>query len=143
MSNPASTPDIQTTLEKALIDSIDGIKKTGTELVDALYAQAPEVIEQLLLWNGIESFLTFLFSILVLTAPLIHYKVVNNIFHKLKVENMKDKESSLFYVISALSGLMVLIASIGISTSYCNITWLKIWISPKVYLIEYFANFIK
>lgn len=143
MSNPASTPGIQTTLEKALIDSIDGIKKTGTELVDALYAQAPEVIEQLLLWNGIESFLTFLFSILALTAPLIHYKVVNNIFHKLKVENMEDNEYSLFYVLSALSGLMVLIASIGISTSYCNITWLKIWISPKVYLIEYFANFIK
>ena len=143
MSNPASTPDIQTTLEKALIDSIDGIKKTGTELVDALYAQAPEVIEQLLLWNGIESFITFLFSILVLTTPLIHYKVVNNIFHKLKVENMKDNESTGFYFISVLSGLMILIASIVISTSYFNITWLKIWISPKVYLIEYFANFIK
>lgn len=45
MSNPTPVPDIQTTLEKALIDSIDGIKKTGTELIDALYQQAPEVIE--------------------------------------------------------------------------------------------------
>jgi len=44
-----TTPTIQNTLEKALIKSIDGIEKTGTELIEALYQQAPEVVEQLLM----------------------------------------------------------------------------------------------
>lgn len=39
------TPTIQNTLEKALLSSIEGIQKTGTELVEALYQQAPEVVE--------------------------------------------------------------------------------------------------
>jgi hypothetical protein len=145
MSNTAPVPDIQTTLEKALIDSIDGIKKTGTELIDALYQQAPEVIEQLLLWHAVESLAKFVTGILmVFGVPFATYKIIRKLYTHFKVEEWRDHETVNFWapcaVIGIISNLTCILSGI---MGFINIKWLKIWLAPKVYLLEYLSNFVK
>ena len=135
------TLTIQNTLENALISSIEGIKKTGTELVDALYQQAPEVINQLLLWHGVESFILFLTSLLMLSVPFIFYKLAVAAYTKFNIAKMRDPFNYWFPTI--IIGVVSVLSSILISINIMNIKWLKIWIAPKLYLLEYLATLVK
>lgn len=139
--NETPTPNIETTLEKALIDSIDGIKKTGTELVDALYQQAPEVIEQLLMWHGVESFILFICSTLFLTLPFIHYKLARFMYIKLEVKDSRDQSG--YWIPVLFTGVANFVVSWIVFGKLVNLKWLKIWLAPKVYLLEYLAEFVK
>ena len=139
--NETPTPNIESTLEKTLIDSIDGIKKTGTELVDALYQQAPEVIEQLLMWHSVESFILFICSILFLTLPFIHYKLARFMYIKLGVEDSGD--GSGYWIPVIFTGVANFVVSWIVFGNLVNLKWLKIWLAPKVYLLEYLAEFVK
>ena len=137
-----TTPTIQNTLEQALIKSIDGIQKTGTELVEALYQQAPEVVEQLLLWHGVESLITFIIAFVVMVGvPLAYYKAAKSFFIKQEVQKWRDQFP--FWLISGVSGAAVSIFTIAFTTNTMNIKWLKIWLAPKVYLLEYLADLVK
>lgn len=139
MNEPQNT--IQTTLEKTLIDSIEGIKKTGTELVDALYEQAPEVINQLLLWNAVESFIKFIASLLLLCIPFALYKLGVYAYKKLEVAEFHDEGP--FWIVSTIVGAFGTLISIGLFFEHVSLAWLKIWLAPKVYLLEYLAAFVK
>ncbi len=141
MNELPPTPTIQNTLEQALIKSLDGIQKTGTELVDALYQQAPEVVEQLLMWHAAEAFIQCIAAILALGIPFAVYKVVNHLYQKLEVATWEDDHGFwlpviLISIVSVVLGLLTFVA-------YINIKWLKIWIAPKVYLLEYLADIVK
>lgn len=133
--------NIQNTLENTLITSIEGIKKTGTELVDALYQQAPEVIEQLLLWHGIESFILFLVSLAMLSVPFIFYKLAAAAYTKFNVAKMSDEFP--YWMITIVSGIVSITASTAMAIDLMNLKWLKIWLAPKVYLLEYLATLVK
>jgi hypothetical protein len=135
------TPTIQNTLEKALIKSIDGIQKTGTELVEALYQQAPEVVEQLLMWHGVESLILCIVAILSLALPFVYCKVANYLFQKLGVAEWRDESS--FWIPTVFTGLVLFGITLGCFFNYVNIKWLKIWLAPKVYLLEYLAEMMK
>jgi hypothetical protein len=139
MSEP--TPTIQNTLEQALIKSLDGIQKTGTELVDALYQQAPEVVEQLLMWHAVESLILCIAAILTLALPFIHYKIANHVYHKLGVAKWGDEVA--FWLPATLTGIVSFAIGFGAFFEYINIKWLKIWLAPKVYLLEYLADMMK
>lgn len=135
------TPTIQNTLENALISSIEGIKKTGTELVDALYQQAPEVIEQLLLWHGVESFVLFLVSLAMLSVPFVFYKLAVAAYKKFDVEDMYDETP--YWVPTIIIGFTSILVCVLLFAELMNLKWLKIWLAPKVYLLEYLATLVK
>lgn len=135
------TPTIQNTLEQTLIKSIEGIQKTGTELVDALYQQAPEVVEQLLLWHGIESLIYCIAAISSLALPFIHYKVASHLYQKLGFKDWKDVSG--FWIPTFFSSVIVFATSVGCFLTFINLKWLKIWLAPKVYLLEYLADLVK
>lgn len=135
------TPTIQNTLEQALVKSIEGIQKTGTQLVDALYQQAPEVVEQLLMWHGIEALIQFIVAILALALPFIHYKVANHMYQKLKVHEWHDESG--YWITTCVSGVAFIAFSLTCFFNYVNLKWLKIWLAPKVYLLEYLAEMMK
>jgi hypothetical protein len=140
MSEPTPPPTVQNTLEQALIKSIDGIQKTGTELVEALYQQAPEVVEQLLMWHGVEAFIQFIVAILGWAVPLITVKVTYHFYNKFVVSEWCDPFP--FWLPAFFCNIVAFIAAIG-TFQYINIKWLKIWLAPKVYLLEYLTDMIK
>ena len=136
-----TTPTIQNTLEKALIKSIDGIEKTGTELIEALYQQAPEVVEQLLMWHGVESLIQCIVAILALAAPFLFYKIACYIYQKFEVGKSHDQSG--FWIPTIVAGVVVIMCAGGCFATHINIKWIKIWLAPKVYLLEYLAEMMK
>jgi hypothetical protein len=136
-----TTPTIQNTLEKALIKSIDGIEKTGTELIEALYQQAPEVVEQLLMWHSVESLIQCIAAILVLAVPFVYYKIACYIHQKFKVAKVEDYLG--FWMPNIFISVFVIVFTGGCFAAYINIKWIKIWLAPKVYLLEYLAEMMK
>lgn len=135
-------------LNKVLIDAIQKTQSGIGEAVDFAVAQAPEVIQQLLMWKFTESLITFLFGLTILASISIwlYFKVwkvwetkwcyteeTKYSYH----ESGEIKDSALFLIFLSIPyGLSFLIVA-------CNLDWLKIWIAPKLYLIEYAASLVK
>ena len=63
-------------LDKTLSVIIEGTTEKGTKLVEWLYTQAPEVVQQLLLWHGVESFMQFIVGmVLLIGGPIAAWKI--------------------------------------------------------------------
>lgn len=106
-------------IEKAL----NGIDAAG----DFMAGEIPEVINQLLMWHGVTSFLTMVMSILIFVATYISSV---RLWPRLRADNTEP-----FIVFMFIPGM---IACINFSTD-----WLKIIIAPKLYLLEYAAAIVR
>ncbi len=131
-------------LDQVLIDTIqkatkvsgeiyDGAKSVTTKSIDFAMQQAPDLIHQLLMYNFIVSLLSFVFSLSLLIGSCYF------IFYSFKQYASKkwDETNSIF--------LIFMIFPIGLSfiAMVNSTTWLKIWIAPKIYLIEYAARLLR
>lgn len=93
------------------------------------------------MWHGIEALIQCIAAVLVLALPFIHYKVANHMHQKLKVQEWRDETG--YWLPTILSGVAFIGFSLGCFFNYVNIKWLKIWLAPKVYLLEYLAEMVK
>lgn len=111
-----------------------------------LQAQTPDVIQQLLVWHGVKSFLSFCIAAIFIIAGFV---VVQKLFKRSKglsdksKEYWKDKQynhydSTPFIAMWAIP-LGICIIAIPISI-FENLTWLKIWLAPKVWILEYIKS---
>ena len=106
--------------------------------------QIPEVIQQLLLWKAIASFIEFSYGIFIIGgifAWLIHqYKYWTTTV----TTTWGTKAVRLHGEAGAFSLLNILLIIPLLYGSRCiNLIWLQIWIAPKLYLIEYAKDFLK
>jgi hypothetical protein len=126
-------------LQKALLDIINSINSGTVSAIGFLKGEIPDVIQQILLWNGVKSAILFvvgiLFSIFVVIANIKAYKYL-----KAEEELNYPDELLLFFTIATLINIILLIISLAF---LLNITWLQILIAPKVWLIEYSTSLIK
>lgn len=130
-----------TSLDKSLSTLIDGATEKGAKLVDFLYEQAPEVIAQLLLWHGVESFVIFILYFAIFVGGV--YGNVKGILFLKKTIGDDWKENPAFWMPTAFGTIIGQIIMLAVISDNMNLTWLKIWIAPKVYLLEYIANLTK
>lgn len=115
-------------LQQALAEVI----KSAVSAKDFIIGQIPEVIQQLLMWYGVKSFLFFLCGILLaLIIVYLNYRQVVFV-----------KERELWDEPALVLNLLQLFWLFPISF-LINIQWLQIWIAPKVWLIEYASKLIK
>lgn len=132
-------------LDKSLSLLIDGATEKGPKLVELLYTQAPDVINQLLMWHGAKSFIQFLIAVFLLfVVPFIIWATIKKLY-KIAVAEYGNKwdDAVMFWLPTAIMLIIyVLPIQIG-SWNMINLTWLQIWIAPKVYLLEYLSNLIK
>ena len=131
---------LQLAVSTLIQTSLNAIDK-GTAF---LSNQIPEVIQQLLLWKAITSFIEFSFGIFIIGgifAWLIYqYKYWTTTIEtewgttkqRIWLENGPFVFLNLFCVIPLIYG-----------SSCINLIWLQIWIAPKLYLIEYAKDFLK
>jgi hypothetical protein len=130
-------------LEQVLLDTIqkssavtgeiyDGAKKVTGKAIDFAVEQIPDVIHQLLMWKFAHSLLYF-FVFLILTGLLIYatYKII------IIENNSKYDGAQIFALFSGAGSIGCFFGVLG------NLTWLKIWIAPKVYLLEYAAELVR
>jgi hypothetical protein len=126
--------DTLTSLDKTLSVLIDNATEKGPKLIEWLYQQSPELVNQLLLWHGVSSLVQFIICLSVIIAvPIGIYKGFSSIW------NSDDEDVVIVGIIGSLvaSGMWVA-ASVNI-----NLTWLQIYIAPKLYMLEYVANLVK
>lgn len=119
-------------LQKALAELLgkanDGIDTAG----EFLASELPEVIQQLLMWHGIKSFVELIFGIFLILMILVYAKVAPE-----HIDKIEDSEVSALAIVLSI---IVCIAAFILSLFKMNLEWLQIWIAPKVWLIEYAAK---
>lgn len=129
-------------LDKLFVTLIEGAKEKGPKVVDWLYAEVPEVVEQLLLWHFAQSLVTFLVCFFfIFIFPFVLLKVAYHLHAKLEVNKFKDKFN--FFFPAVLCFVILNIPAQIASWEAINLTWLKITLAPKVYLMEYVSSLIK
>lgn len=114
-------------LQQALIELINKSMDLGGDALAFTQQQLPEVIEQLLLWKGVQSGLQFLLSLFFIGAAIWAGR-------KFCVEQDVEK-----YAPAGIGTIFFGVAAMALM----NLTWLQVSLAPKVYLLEYAANFAK
>lgn len=102
---------------------------------DFLKSEIPDVVSQLLMWNFCISLIWFsIGTILFITGATSVYR-----FCKRWDDLNRDKYGDVRFDVTQTSLLIYFICSLlpGIIFICANTIWLKIWIAPKLYLIEY------
>jgi hypothetical protein len=117
----------------ALIESVASVRDFAIE-------QAPDVIQQLLTWNFTTTLISF-FGWLICIGLWLY---VNWIQYKwIKNGGGRDGLGDLFpwIVINVFIQSIIILAFI----KWINVSmdWLKIWLAPKLYLVEYAAELVK
>ncbi len=119
---------------------------TGTAL-DFLATEIPDVIQQLLVWHAVESFIWFFLGVLLLASPWFVYwkwggrgepsesyygeaRYVETLTHNRLGEVDWDGMGAL-----VLGGAVATTA--GLLTTMSSLEWLQILVAPKLYLLEY------
>lgn len=124
-------------LQKKLVELINGAQKAGTEAFLFTKEQVPDVIQQLLVWKLTQGLLQGILGLIALT-------LVGVFLFKIWFPDVKkDFEGNPGIQIGG--GVAALVISIfgfvgaieGFSVA------LKIWLAPKIFLIEYAATLIK
>ncbi|MEL7477269.1 MAG: hypothetical protein AAGJ17_00040 [Pseudomonadota bacterium] len=129
--------ELQSALTSVIINTADSFKSVK----DFTLEQAPDVIKQLLLWNGIYSFIEFVVGLIVISLTVIMcFKVVKIS----KDENIDIVDDFCFFgIMSFPIGFAFSMLNLSFGIFLLNFDWLKIWIAPKAWLIEYAANLVK
>lgn len=112
--------------------SLSGIDATK----DFLNQELPGVIREVLMWHGVYS---FLLAVLAVALFICSFVCMRYVFkegfsekYSLTKEDIKNIARCIFSFIATFIGLMIF-----------DLTWLQIYIAPKVWLIEYSKTFVK
>ena len=127
---------------ESLNEALATLINQATTGIDAsmgfLQAEIPDVIVQLLMWHGVKSALmasvaALLFPAVILLARFVAYPICLTEYAN------KDKAKGEAMAIGFVGSIIALIPFFVL----WNLTWLQIWIAPKVWLLEYAASLVK
>lgn len=127
--------ELQGALTELINKSMNGVDAaTGF-----LAAEIPDVVAQLLMWHGVYNLLSMIFGIFTTVVLLTAwFKKIMPILAE-KEENATGDGNATYL----LGSLAVCAVSFVIAYESINMTWLQIWIAPKVWLLEYAASLAK
>lgn len=136
--------------QKILVDLLQKASNGIDSAVSFSQAQIPDVVHQLLVWNFASSIIAQAFSlVLILAVAIWLVKLISDRTSRKpwtchKQDARLNETSELFDIvalISVIGGALAVVFSIIVFS--CNFDWLKIWLAPKLYLIEYAASLVK
>ena len=112
-------------LQNALLSIITKVSSGADNAIEFLGDELPDVISQLLLWYGVYNFVLFALSIVFLFV----YSYLVFIKCRSAIHAVLDGGAEPLWILSVVPLLF--------ATLPLNLEWLKIWIAPKLWLIEY------
>ncbi len=122
MSNKVENNNVENAVVEIINKAIQGIDST----TDFLLSEIPEVIQQLLMWHFAKSLaLCVLFFSLSIVVAIYLFKALK-----------ESTNSELIFILFCFLAIFV-------PVTLLNNSWLMIWITPKVWLIEYTANLVR
>jgi len=132
-------------LQKALADVINKAASGIDTASDFIMAELPEVVQQAMTWYMVESLIYFVIGVIMIASSYKIIKYQHSLFYD-DEGNLANWCSSYSYTNGigdlAILGIAILdiVASVVAVCFVFNITWLKIMIAPKLWLIEYAAK---
>lgn len=126
-------------LQKVLADIITRVTSGADAAIQFGKEQIPEVLKQLLIWNFTFSFLIWFSA----TAVIVGYIIWMLTKFRWWFKNQRSTTTELDAAVITITGIWGFISFIMIFVFWCNLDWLKIWVAPKLYLLEYAASLIK
>ena len=124
-------------LQKALIELIGNASNGIAASVSFLSAEIPDVIHQLLVWYAIESAIYTVIGVAITATWIACERFA---LKKISDWNWAIEDVFMRY---ALLGMFPRIAAFVTVRAMVNLDWLKIWIAPKIWLIEYASQLAK
>lgn len=124
-------------LQKALVELIGKASNGIDASVSFLSAEIPDVIHQLLVWYAIESAIYTVIGVAIAAMWIACEKLSLK-----KISDWKWEVDDVF-MHYLLLGMFPRIAAFVTVCIMVNIDWLKIWIAPKIWLIEYASQLAK
>lgn len=107
-------------------------------------AQIPDVVHQLLFWNAVSSALLQLLGISMVAVAFLALS------HAMRCRKRGDEwtrfmpgSSSTSIAYDLCFPAFIVSSGLGAIIAICSFDWLKIWLAPKLYLLEYAASLIK
>lgn len=134
---------------KILVDLMQKASNGIDAAVSFSQAQVPDVIHQLLVWNSARSALCQVFGLLFLIGAMKLPVFARRARKNGEKWTAHDGRPSDEWFVSSFSYDMCTVAApmagtiMGILMISLNFDWLKIWLAPKLYLIEYAASLVK
>lgn len=144
----------QKTLEQALVQIIEKAVQGVDAAAAFIQAELPDVVQQLLAWHAVESFIWFALGLVAIGL----YWFVVVVYGGRGKEVTKEGDYAPRYEETLTHGprgeveergVFFYIVGGGVSHSWGlvfalnNLTWLKILLAPKLYLLEYAAQLVK
>ena len=123
--------ELKTKANELLLRLLEGVEE-GSEF---LAGEIPDVLEQFLMWKAAESVVWFLLGVTIAGFGLF----ICRCFWNASKEATNDEDKPVWVMAMFLLALITLLA-VNVTMS---LTWLKIWLAPKVYLLEYAAEVVK
>lgn len=121
---------------KILADLLQKASNGIDAAVSFSQAQIPDVVHQLLVWNFAVSIISSLAGVfLFVAAQYLALRVFKYLRKEWEGDYFTEHPEAIFLFMLWLITLIPL--------GWLNLTWLKIWLAPKLYLIEYAAHLVK
>lgn len=130
------------TFSQELLNAADKIKAVAGY-------QIPDYIQQLMLWHSLRSLtLSVIAVVIITTAILIAIKVAYKAIKAIREDEdkpftlekaEKEERNAVIAMLSAFVAFALLITGILV----IDMTWLKIWLTPKVWLVDYAISILK
>jgi len=117
---------LENALTEILNKTVDGVESSISFLSDEL----PELINQILMWYAVESFIWFMLGVCMVAIPTAKRKSIKEWF-----TGDTDIEIKAFSCIGWFIYCLATILFLSL-----NHIWLKILIAPKLFLIEYYVR---
>ena len=125
-------------LNKELVKILQDTTETIGSAKDFVIGELPDVVSQLLLWYWVHSAILMAIGLILLVAlPIFSVKTWDTSWTHRDDNGTRDVGPVI--IVWAILQVTVLFASLALM----NLTWLKIWIAPKIWLIEYTATLVK
>jgi hypothetical protein len=139
-----TTPPAMESIDKFVNWAVNTAQVEGPKVVDWLYSEVPEVVEQFLTWHFVQSLMNFcvcLFFICIFPFLLMH--IAKRIYTRVEVNKLPECDRCNFWVPCIFAHVILIAASQITSWTSINLIWLKIWFAPKVFLLEAFTDVVK
>jgi len=121
---------------KILTDLLQKASNGIDAAVSFSQAQVPDVVHQLLVWNFAVSIIFSLSGVVMFVAAQYGaWRGIKYLHKKWEGDDLLEHPEVII-----LTGLWLLTL---IPLSWVDLDWLKIWLAPKLYLIEYASHLLK
>ena len=152
-------PSIGAGLQSQLANMLQSVTATADDAKQFLVDEIPEVLLQILTWYGLYNFIMFLTSVALVGAIVYIWKTAFGVKTKM-VKTIEEDGKVTTEEVGVASWthdhlgkehkdprLLAPVALMGIlgvmSSNFATLEWLKIWVAPKLWLIEYAAAMVK